>query len=499
MTPEHRKRIVWWGKRVLTLLVFGVMIVALDRLIRAYSYDEIATALTNMSPPVVLGAIGVLAIQNGFSIVREWLAVGYAGRTELGVNRIALASVVSRSLSTLGFASITGVGLRLHVYAGWGVTAGEVAEIAVYDNSTFLVGLASQFGLTFTLFPIPRALADSLGAALVRAIGVLALVLVAAYVGWSKRGHELRIRTFVIPVPRSRELLGQICLPIIDLALTALMCQLCLPAGLGLGYFDVMIACQVASIASSVSQIPAGIGVLEGTMLLFVGKPEVAPAIIAGLFVYRIITNLLPIVVGAVLLVGMEVRRHATVVRPAFHGEVTATMLAALTFVVGAVVMIVSASPVGGRFGEIGRVLAIAAGSGMLFVARGLQRRSKVAWWVALGLLVIRVIVGFTIQPALYVIAVLVVVGGLLALSRSVFAETHHPVVASPRWWIAAAMVLSATLWTAFVTNDRQVTPTIVAEGGAMIGVAAIALASAVVGVLRRRRLALGSKPDASY
>ena len=372
------------------------------------------------------------------------------------------------------------MGLRLHIYEGWGLTAGEVAEIAVYDNAVFAVGVAAQFGFAFTLLPIPARLAAYLPGPLVRVIGIAALALVGGYIAWSRRGREIRIRKLVIPAPTPPQLLGQIFLPVIDLALTAVIVQLCLPAGLGLAYTDVVIVCLVASVASSISQLPAGVGVMEGTTLMFVDKPGVGPSIIAGLFVWRMITNLLPIAVGAILIAVLEVRRHAAAAVPHPHTLITATSLAALTFTVGAVVMIASVSPLGEGLGELGQVISVAAGTGILFVARGLQRGSHHAWQIAIALLVARAVIALAVGPALPIVP-LVVVAALLAWSRHVFTTGSHPYPPSPRWWIAAGMVLSATLWVAFLANGRAIGPLLYAEAGAMLGVAALATVLAVV------------------
>jgi lysylphosphatidylglycerol synthetase-like protein (DUF2156 family) len=151
-------------------------------------------------------------------------------------------------------------------------------------------------------------------------------------------------------------------------------------------------------------------------------------------------------------------------------------------------VMIVSASSLGNQLGNLGQVLAVAACSGMLFVARGLQRRTRMSWWIALGLLAMRVALGLAIQPALYVIIVLVVVGTLLVLSRSVFTADTHFLDASPRWWIASATVLVATIWIAFIASGRVITPGIDADVVGIVGVAALATASAVASFVRHRR-----------
>ncbi|MEO8845863.1 MAG: hypothetical protein ABI591_33795 [Kofleriaceae bacterium] len=494
VTPERRKQLWSWAKTALMVGVFGVLLVALNRLLRAYTYEDIAAAVDQMSPAVIAAAIAVLVVQQSFYVLRERLCVGYAGCGDLATTRVAFASVVSRSLSTLGFSSVTGVGLRLHIYDRWGVDAGEVATISIFDNAVFLVGIAAQFGLVFTVLPIPHMLSSSIGDLAVRLIGIGALLLLMLYAAWSRRGRELQIWKLVIRAPNVRQVVAQILLPIIDLSLTAAIVTLCLPDGLGVTYFNIVTICLISSIASSITQVPAGIGVLEGTMLLFIDRPEAAASVVAGLFVYRLITNLLPIVVGAVLLVGLEFRaRSAATAQPTLLAEATATLLAALTFVTGAIVMVVSASPAGSPLGELGQVLAIAAGSGMLFVARELQRHSRMAWRVALGALVLRAIVGFAIQPASRVIVVLIIVGGLLATSRRVFTAVPRPIPASPRWWIASGTVLAGTLWVAFVANGHHVTPSVYAEGGAMLGVAALATAAAVARVVRHRRAAQGA------
>ena len=74
----------------------------------------------------------------------------------------------------------------------------------------------------------------------------------------------------------------------------------------------------------------------------------------------------------------------------------------------------------------------------------------------------------------------LVVVAALLAWSRHVFTTGSHPYPPSPRWWIAAGMVLSAALWVAFFANGRTIGPLLYAEAGAMLGVAALATLLAV-------------------
>ncbi|HVK77135.1 MAG TPA: YbhN family protein [Kofleriaceae bacterium] len=488
MTAERRARLWSFVRTAVMVIAFGGMVVAVDRLIRSYSYDQLAAALTSLPATVIALAIGVLGVQYGLLIVREWLAVDYAGRRALGPGRTALAALVARSLSTLGVATITGAGLRLRVYSGWGLTSADVVKVTAYNELGYFVGLAAQVAVAFTLLPVPAMLATSLGGWLVRVIGLAAAAAVIAFVIWCARGPTtLKIRTLAIPVPSPVQVAGAVVLPVVDLFLGAAIVHLCLPSGLALGYLDVVVIALLATIAGSLTQIPAGLGVIEGMVLLFADAPDAAPAVVAGLLVRRIITNLLPVVVGALLLVIIEVRRRPSTPCPDWLAETTATVLATLAFIVGVIVMVLSSSPLGDRLGDAGQAIALAVGTGILFVSRGLVRRSRRAWRITVGLVLARALVGLVVPPPLLVVAILVLLGVLLALSRRVFTE-HGVVDESPRWWIAFAMALAGTGWTAARFDGRDVTTHVIVSAGVMLGVAAVVVSALIVRIVQARR-----------
>lgn len=471
------------------VVAFAGMVFAIDHLVRSYSYDEIETALSSLPAWVILASLGLLAADHALLCVREWLAIDYAGRRDLGPARTALASVVSRSLSTLGVASITGLGLRLRIYSGWGLDTGDVAKVTTYDELTFVVGLASQCAFVFGLLPVPPALAAWIPVVLVRAIGIAAAGLIVAYVVVCARGpREIRIRSLAIPVPMPKQIAGTILIPVVDLVLGALIVHLCLPSGLALGLSDIVVVCLISSVAGSLTQIPAGLGVLESFTLMFARAPDAEAAIIGGLLVRRIITNLVPIVVGGVLLGGIELRRRPDTPRPEWLAESTAVVLSTFTFLVGVIVMVLSTSPLSDHLGDLGQAAALASGTGILFLSRGLVLRSRRAWQITFALVLARAIVGVVVPPSLFVSGTLLALGLLLVLSRTVFDEHHRLVDGSPRWWIAFAIAIAGTAWSAFVLDGRHVTPRVVVRGGVMLAVTAVVVASLAVHVLRSRR-----------
>ena len=489
MTPDRKRRLLRWAKNALMVVAFGGMAYALDHLLRSYSYAEIADALSAMPASALVGAIGVIVLQHAIASVREWIAVGYAGRRVVGVGKTALASVVSRSLSTLGVPSVTGVGLRLRLYGGWGLDAADVARITAYNELVFFVGVIAQFAMVFSLLPVPSTLAGWLGPTAVRAIGIGTTALCVGFVVVCARGPaELRLRSFRIPMPNATQLVGVFAIPISELLLDAVIVKLCLPSAVPLSYTDVVVVCLLASIAGSLTQIPGGLGVLEGMVLLFVPGDALAPAIVGALLGRRIITNLLPIVVGAGLLVAIELRRRPTTERPEWLAEATAGALATLTFVISVIVMVLAASSHGDRLGDIGQIVALAAGTAGLFVARGLQTRSRRAWQITVGLVAVRSLAGFLAPPPLLVIIILFVLIVLLALSRQLFDDQHRVSERSFGWPIAIGLVLAGTAWIGFGFQGHHATTKFLVSGAVMLAVAAFC-AGVLVVMVRRRRL----------
>lgn len=497
LTPDRKKRLFGWARNAVMVIAFGGMAFAVDKLIRTYSYDQIADALGAMPLWAIAGAVAVLMLQQGISVVREWIAVGYAHKREVGFAHTALASVVARSLSTLGVPSITGVGLRLRLYGGWGLDNADVARITTYNELVFIVGVVAQFALVFTALPVPPTLAGWIGETAVRGIGIGAGALCLGFVVMCARGPaELRIRSFAIPVPNATQLVGVFAFPIVDLLLDAAIVKLCLPAVVPLGYSDVVVVCLLASIAGSLTQIPGGLGVLEGTVLLFAPTEALAPVIIGALLGRRIITNLLPIVVGAGLLVTLELQRRPSTPRPEWLVEATAGALATLTFVISVIAMLLAASSRGERLGDVGQVVALAAGTAGLFVARGLQQRSRRAWRLTVALVAVRSLAGFLAPPPLLVIGVLVVFTLLLALSHDLFDDQHRVSERSFGWPIAIGLVLAGTAWVGFGFEGHHATPKFLVGAGVMLAVAAFCAGILVVLVRRARlRAKLGQEP----
>ena len=241
-----------------------------------------------------------------------------------------------RSLSTLGLATITGFALRLRIYEAFGLTRADVTRLTLYNEATFYVGLATTFAFVFLFADVPNMVAIGVALPSPKLIGLIAAGLAVAYVGLSLgRTRPWRIRSFELPAVRGGLLAGQLILPIIDMSLGVGIVWVCLPEVAGLGYFETATACLLAGLAGSISQVPGGLGVFETVVLQFV-PPEAHGAALAGLLVRRVITNLVPLAVGTVVLVGFEVAtRPGSAIPLGWRRQTVATALAATAFASG--------------------------------------------------------------------------------------------------------------------------------------------------------------------
>jgi phosphatidylglycerol lysyltransferase len=485
VTGETRARLLRFARSAFMVVVFGGMLIALERMLRSYSYADVVAGIDQVSPGAIALAIGLVAVQYTALILREWLAVRYAGRADLGLRRAALASMIARPLSALGVATITGIGLRTRIYGSWGFSARDIGLVVAFNELVFYVGLVTTCGVVFTVsrVPWPGELARLPPTWIVGALG---LVLAAAFAVWClRRTTPIRIRTVEIPVPDRTQLVAVLTLQTIDLAIISAIVYTLLPASAGLPYLELVAVCLIANLAGSLSQVPAGLGVFEAVVLQFVPAGADQSAVLAALLVRRLITHLLPIVVGGLLLITFEIRRRPLQLRHDWHDDAVATFLAVMTFASGVVLLVIGAGDeIHDALAPTGAPAPIAMfvlGVVLLVVARGLQQRVRRAWWAALGLLVLRAIIELAIGPRSAIVVLVLAQAGLLVAARRIFTERGVVLQAGiASWWAAFAMAVIGALGVAsFADGDT------LSRLGAMRLVAVVAIASiagAVIG-----------------
>jgi len=232
---------------------------------------------------------------------------------------VALASFASAAVSfTLGAPLVTGVAVRLWVYARAKLTTVQVANVALASGLAFWLGMTGVLAAGLLLRAAPLAAIDALPPLANGALGALLLAALAAYALWTaQRPRLLRLRGYVIALPGAGATLAQIALGVVDLTCAAGALYVLLPQGHGLDFIGFAALYAVACCLGVISHAPGGVGVFEATMLHGLGgvAPESA---LAALLLFRAIYYALPFALALALLGAAEGPKRWGALREAF-------------------------------------------------------------------------------------------------------------------------------------------------------------------------------------
>ncbi|MEH2324880.1 MAG: lysylphosphatidylglycerol synthase domain-containing protein [Nostoc sp.] len=294
------------------LLLLVLCLWAIANQLHEYNYRDILKALAAIPKSRLSWAIWLTALGYLVMIGYDILGFSYINRC-LSWNKIALTSFISSAFSnTIGFALLTGSAIRYRFYANWGVSAVAIAQVIAFANFTFWLGMFAVAGFLFIINPLKIPTQIHLPFATVRPIGVIFLLLVAAYLLGSIfikqpliiRGQEFRFPSFNIS-------LVQIAISSFDWILAAAVLYALLPSNISLSYLDFLGIYLLAMFAGVVSNVPGGLGVFETIILLILSSKVSAAAILGSMLAYRGVYYFLPLLVAAGLLGLYEIRFRA--------------------------------------------------------------------------------------------------------------------------------------------------------------------------------------------
>ena len=488
--PASWKRFV---KPVVTVVIVAALAFGLRKLLTSFSYEDVAAGFDRMPKSRIALAALCVAVIHAMYVVRERIGVNFAGHPELSTGKVSVASLISRSLSTLGVATVTGFALRVRLYKEYGLDTAAVGRITVYNESTFYVGTVASIALVFTIGGLPAAAGASLSLPPLGWIGPLAIALIAAYVVWNlRRTKAMHIRSFELPTVTPLQLAAQIVLPLLDTLASGLITYILLPET-GLGFFQVVAIGVTASLAGSLSQVPGGLGVYETTMLAFVPTAS-HPQALAALLVRRAVVNLLPIAVGAVLLVGVSITGTLSKKPSRVALEYGRDAVSILTFTASVLALIAAALPRHGGLTEDAGVLAqatvFAAGIVLLVTARGLQQGRRKAWRWAVTLFAVRALFAVLAGPHWPSLILSVAMLAVLLVGVHLFPHPGPLFDGERSWWTAWLVTLIGVAWVAGAHNASLSTE-VRARIAGMIVVVALVLGAAARRALpdhRRRK-----------
>ena len=467
--PALRK----WGHYLAIFVGACIFCIAIFVLHRELGHIDLADVgqqvrelpISNLVLAILFAACSYLMLTN-----YDRLAIKYLNRS-LPVRKIMAISFTAYAVgNNVGISSLSGGSIRYRAYSRQGFAAIEIAKIIVFCSLTFSLGASMLLGVS--LLSEPSAMLARLGipTLLLRAFAVVLLSVPIVYLLCSWRlNSPLKLGYWSIAWPRLKISAQQILFSSADLMFAAGVLYVLLPESLGISYFYLLGAYLIAVGLGVISNVPGGLGVLEGMFLLLL--PEIPQVVLLGALVgYRAIYYLTPLTFAVLLLTFQEFRVHrqrlskTVSATGVWIGQVIPQVLGVSVFIAGAAMIIGDVVPnAHGRIADLERlvplylmeasnILSSAIGAALLILARGLYRRLHGAYLFALVLLAVGVVVsllkGFDYQEALILLSVALI----LWLSKE---EFYRPAALvdqrfTPGWLISVAMVIGGSIWLGF-------------------------------------------------
>ncbi len=392
-----------WMQPTITVVVFIAAFVLLRFEFKGHSIKQIGDSVRSLSSIGVAAAVLLTALNYLVMIGYDWLAIKSIGFPISG-KKIATVSLLSYAFSNSLGTLLGGTPIRVRLYSAWGMQPKELVRLLFLISFAFWIGLITLAGILFTgfQFPIPPRfhlpISNSLG------LGCCLLAISILLFGscfWFRT--PIHLFSINLQPPRLPIAVAQAILSAIDFLLAASTLYVLLPANIGVDFATFMGIFILAIVIGHLSHVPGGLGVFE---LVLTGMlPNASHQLVASLLAFRLIYYVAPLILAVGGLAIASLKQHSRSARLITEQAMTWTnligprLITGAVFIAGILLLASGALPSDqGRMGlvrnllplpvvEISHFLGSVAGAMLLILARGLQRRIDLAWWLSILLL----------------------------------------------------------------------------------------------------------------
>jgi uncharacterized membrane protein YbhN (UPF0104 family) len=303
------------------LSIAAVAIWVVAQRIGEIDFDEVLRDLAAVPMPIVIAALLCSAGVYTTVGLYEGIAVRLASGRNLRRQAFRTAVIANPLGRAIGVAMVSGGALRYRMYAPEELSIREVGAIILLVAMPYVFGVGWLIDVSLLLHAGDGGKALQLPVAVVAIFGVLGL---AKDVGWlafvAARTEPITIRGQSIRLPSLRDALVQIAFGLVQISLMTTILYLFMPPELNMTWPAFVAVYCLSFVAGQVSNVPAGLGVLEAALFLML--PQVPPGKLVGaVLAYRAVYELIPLGVALVLLLIYETTNKAGIVRRRLQKE----------------------------------------------------------------------------------------------------------------------------------------------------------------------------------
>jgi glycosyltransferase 2 family protein len=293
---KPRTRSSWnWIGFALSAAIVGISVFVLANILKDVDFSRVASNVRAMPTSqvgwAVLFVAGAYATLTGY----DFFAVRTIGATRVPYRIAATASLTSYAIGhNIGATAISGGAIRYRIYSQFGLGVIDVAKICFLTGLTFWLGNFVVLGGGMAYRPDVLGRILQLPSETVRGIGIVALVLLCAYVAWASRSpRAIGFRNWSVRLPGGSSTLIQIGIGVADLGCSALAMYSAIPSSPEGELVTIAIAFVSATLLGYASHAPGSLGVFDAAMLVALpGVPK--EELVAGLLVFRMLYFLVP-------------------------------------------------------------------------------------------------------------------------------------------------------------------------------------------------------------
>ena len=442
---------------MLVCAIFVLAVYLLYHKLKAYSIAEIRDSAERISHVRILVSLLLMVVNYLILVGYDWLALK-AIHKKLPLSRVCLVSFVGQAVSYNFGALLGGTSVRYRFYSSWGFTIPEIVRLVLMLAVTFWMGALGLCGLIFLVSPpvIPEELLSKMPMTDVRILGAILLSVACSYlILCCLVRHPIRIfgKELIFPTPKIA--FAQALVAGLDLIAAAACMYVLLPGDMDISFISFLPSYLMAQVAVVLTHIPGGVGVFE-LVIIHLTQTTEAQTVFAAVLLFRLIYFILPLLAAAVLLAIYEMRVRRNMLRDAgrWLSVLSHSIAAYMTFAAGALLLARSLWPTGGMgvlpdmaktmpasIVAAGQFMETFAGTGLLFVSYGLERRQARAFQMALSLLCLGVAGSLLYGLSWLTTCMVAVVLSAVCLARRRFYRSsffwEEPI---PAYWLVGAL-----------------------------------------------------------